>query len=134
MYDEGKEPRVRFETEVTLSEILDAGGCDLDADGVVELAVAIKLLRRNAQQRWSEAVINGVIQAALFSAVQDKDEVHFGPDTGGVLVRYGFEAEKLAEDVVQRMLAFDAVAALAEWNLCWVPVEASETVAVPVTD
>lgn len=127
MYEEGKEPRVRFETDVTLSEILAAGTLysypDVESDRAVELAVILKLMRQKVDQdqRWGERVASLLIELALMSTLPWSDDIisdiaeRFEVDDieghyEGVLLEYRMEAELLANQAVKGIIGYDAAA------------------------
>lgn len=127
MYEDGKEPLVRFEVDVTLTEILEAGSLSsfssMESNRAVELAVILKLMRRNVDEdrRWGERVASLLIELALMSTLPVADDLisdieeRFKVDDiesryEGVLLEYRFQAEHLADRAMKDIVGYDAAA------------------------
>lgn len=83
MYEEGKEPRVRFEVDVTLTEILavrDGSSklCELDSGEAVALAAALKTLRGLAHKQWPSQLVVRLMTRALMARAPYMDHATAG--------------------------------------------------------
>jgi hypothetical protein len=71
MYDEGKEPKVRFEVDVSLSELLKVWDgskySDLTSEEVVALAAALKTLRGLPHKHWPPLLVKKLILRAVMA-------------------------------------------------------------------
>ena len=121
MYEDGKEPQVRFQVDLSLTEILRVGDGDMDSEQAVELAVICKLVGRAEPTRWNCSASWSLLRQVLMaSAMSRGDYVDAMPgdgdywDYGDLLVRYQIYADFLARDAEQKMRDFDAAADL-EW-------------------